>query len=153
MKKRLLLLGVCLLAGCGDADLPVQSSPHKTVDAKKLAEAKQQFSAFLDEAAQGAALLESHPDRDAIAKQIKALEELLNRASRVYPSHEKMAELAEQSRGLMKYFDACVGIANYQSKQKDVTAEVAKKRVDWTCDENARAIRQVVNRLRGLLGP
>jgi hypothetical protein len=144
---------VCLFAGCGEPGLPVPSTPQKVVDQKKLAEAKQQFSSFLDEAAQGAALLESHPEREAIAQEIKALEALLGRASHVYPTHEKMAELAEQGRGTLKFFDACLGIANVQSKRKDTPPEVAKKRVAWTCDENARAIRQQIDRMRNKLEP
>jgi hypothetical protein len=154
MRTLLAVSLACCFAGCGEAELPVPSSPpRKVVDAKKLAEAKQQFSAFLDEATGGAALLESHPEREAMERQIKVLEDLLQRASRVYPAHEKMAELAEEGRDMLKYFDACVGIAKMQSQRKDTAAEDAKKRVAWTCDENARAVRQLVDRMKYTLEP
>ena len=149
MRTLLTVSLACALAGCGEAGLPVQSSPpRKVVDAKKLAEAQRQFSMFLDEAARGAALLESHPDRAAIEQQIKVLEDLLGRASRVYPAHERMAELAEEGRDMLRYFDACVGIARVQSQRKDTTPEIAQKRVAWTCDENARAIRELIARMK-----
>jgi hypothetical protein len=154
MKAVSILLLICCVAGCGEPDVPVQSTAAgKAATEKKLKEAKRQFSAFLEAATQGATLLESHPDKEAIEKQIKTLEGLLDRASGVYPSDKKMAALADEGRNMMKYFDACVGTMNVQSTRKGVPPDTAKKGIAFACDSNAGAIRELIRQTKDKLGP
>jgi hypothetical protein len=146
-KRRNLLFAaalVCGLAGCGEVEVAAPSRP--TVDEGKLAEARQQFSAFLDEATRGATLLESHPGREAIEAEIPKLNAALDKASNVYPTHAKMSAAEEQGRVLLRFFDACRAIA--KRPLYGASPAVAKKRLDFTCAENARVIRQGIAQMR-----
>jgi hypothetical protein len=131
------------LAGCAPTEVPTEAPAAPTVDQAKLAEARRQFSVFLEEAGRGRALLESHPGRQAIQEEVDKLGGLLNSASAVYPDNPKMAAFADDGRqALMAYFDACLTIA--KRPLYGATPAVAKKRLDFTCDENARVIRKKI---------
>jgi membrane-bound lytic murein transglycosylase B len=145
MKALLALLLFCCLAGCeGPGPSLEEEAARKAAAEKKLAEAGKQFAAFIDEAAKGAELLESRPDREAIDAEVKKLQELLDRASSVYPSHDSMSTLADDGRRMMNFFHACLGMAIHQSKRKDIRPEDAKRFIDETCKGNAGAIRQLI---------
>jgi hypothetical protein len=141
------LLLACVLAGCSQTEVPTEAPSTPTVDQAKLAEARKQFSSLLEEAGRGAALLESHPSREAIAEEVHKLSTLLDSASAVYPTNAKMAAFADDSRqALLAYFDACLTIA--KRPLYGASPAVAKKRLDFTCDENARVIRLKIERMK-----
>jgi hypothetical protein len=135
------------LAGCSSTEVANDTPATPTVDPAKLAEARRQFSAFLEEAGRGAALLDSHPDRQKLQEEVDKLAGLLRGASAVYPENPKMAAFADDARQvLLRYFDDTLGIA--KRPLRDTPPAVAKKRLDWTCDENARVIRKKIERMK-----
>jgi hypothetical protein len=144
---------LCCLTGCeGPGPSDEWEAARKAAGQAKLAEARRQFSVFIEEASKGAALLESHPDREAIDAQIKNLQNLLDGASNVYPEHEKMATAADDGRRMMNFFHACLGMAVHQGKRKDISPEAARKYIDKTCEGNAGAIRQLIEIMKADLG-
>jgi len=153
MRKFLVLTLLCCLAGCEGPERAIEAEKaRRAASEAQLAEARQQFSAFIEEATKGAELLESHPDRDAIDAEVKNLQGLLDRASAVYPEHDQAATLADDGRRMMKFFNTCVGMAIHQSKQKDRTPEEARKYIDDTCQGNAGAIRQLIDIMKADMG-
>jgi hypothetical protein len=138
------------LAGCGPTEVANDAPSAPTVDQAKLAEAQRQFSAFLEEASRGAALLDSHPDRKALQAEVDKLAALLQTASAVYPENPKMSAVADDGRQvLMRYFDDTLKIAKRPAYGR--TPEEIKKALIFTCDENARVIRKKIEQVKGEL--
>jgi hypothetical protein len=129
-------------------DLPnVEQTPStQPVDQAKPTEVQKWFSAILEEAHRGAALLESHPGREAIQEEARVLTALLDSASAVCPANARMSAFAAESRtALLAYFDACLTIA--KRPLYGMSPALAKKRLDFACDENARLIRNEIERM------
>jgi len=155
---RLLLMVVLagLLVGCeAPGPAPVSPAEKKKAEQARLNEALKQFRAFVDEAAKGVDLLESHPGRDAIKAEIGKLQASLSRAAEVDPNHEKIVPLVEDGRMMMGYFEACLKTADFQAARidrKEIDQEKAQKAIDWACGENAPVVRQLIDRMKGRLG-
>jgi hypothetical protein len=150
--KAIILLTLLCLAGC-DAPQPAgpaaeSSAPAQAEDQASRGKARQQYRAFLAEADKAAALLATHPDHDALRDTSTRLHELVNTAGDNAASNDKMAELVEEGRMAIRFFDACLKVANYQARRKDVTPEKAKSYIDKTCDGNLPAFRQSIGMLK-----
>jgi hypothetical protein len=145
------LLVLCL-AGCDALKPPPATqettSPARVIDEAARAEARRQFGLFLAEAEKSVALLESHPGREALRDGSNRLHDLLNRATEADRSSDKMEELAEEGRTALRYFDACLKVANYQARRKDVSPESAKRFIDKTCDGNLPPFKQLIGMLK-----
>jgi hypothetical protein len=151
---RVLLIAACIgcLAGCEDSQQAVQAEKaRQAAVAAKLVAAKKQFSAFVEEAAKGVQLLHSHPDRDALDQEYQKLQKLLDRASSISPGQETAEDLADYGHRMMNFFDACLSVANYQSKQKDRSPEDARRFIDKTCEGNAGPIEQFIQMMKAKL--
>lgn len=133
------------LAGC-DALEPPRHAPEAApaTDETARAEARKQFGLFLAEADRGAAMLAAHPAHDALRDGSRRLHELLERAAEADRSAEKMEELIGNGRIALRYFDACLKVADYQARRKDVDPQKAKKFIDKTCDGNLPPFRELL---------
>jgi hypothetical protein len=110
--------------------------------------AQQRFATFLAEAEKGLELLGKHPNRDALRDEVNKLRELSRQASDAATTDGKMAELADEGRDLLRFFDACVKSADHQARRKDASPEKIQKAIDWACDQNARPLRPLIEQLR-----
>lgn len=140
---------LALLGGCDMGPSPEAVRKQEAdAEARKLAAGKKQYAAFLAEADKGLQLLEKHPNRDALRDQVNRLHEMLTAADDAAPGNDKMGDLIDEGRGLLRYFDACVKVANFQANRKDVSPEKAQSFLDKTCDANAGPIRELIAQLR-----
>ena len=142
-------LMLALLGGCDMGPSPeAVRKQEASAEAKKLAVARKVYADFLNEADKALQLLEKHPNRDALRDQVTGLQNMLSAADDAAPGNEKMGELIDEGRGLLRYFNACLKIANFQAKNKNVSPEKAQSFVDKTCDANAGPIRDLIPQLR-----
>jgi hypothetical protein len=143
------------LPGCDDMPPPPGTKPtaSKAVDETKLAEAKKQYAAFIEEATKGADVLESQPNKDAIEQAVKKVRAALDEASHVYPNHAKMDKLDKTGRRMMPFFEACRTNAAYQSANKNATPEDIQKHIAEACEGNASCIRQLIEMMKEQMGP
>jgi hypothetical protein len=150
MRLCTLALILVALAGCDMG--PPSAGPARRRDAdaeaKRLAEARKLYNAFLDEAEKGLQLLETHAKRDALRDEVKRLQEKLSAADDAAPGSDKMGDLVDEGRGLLRFFTACLKVAEFQADRKDISPEKAQSYVDRTCDANAGPIRQGIPQLR-----
>lgn len=147
---RLCLIAVLLavLCGCEMRGTGPTAQERRAPEAAKVAAAKKSFAAFLAEAEKGLELLERHPNHDALRDEVNKLHELLNAAGDIAPTDEKMGDLADEGRGLLRYFDACLKTANFQARQKNISPEKAQSYIDKACNANAVPIREMIEQLR-----
>ena len=147
---RFCLIGVLLaaLAGCDMRGAGPTEAERRAPEEAKVKVAKKRFAAFLTEAEKGLELLGKHPNHDALRGEVNKLHDLLNEAGDAAPSDEKMGDLSDEGRQLLRFFDACLKTANYQARQKDSSPEKAQKAIDWACNQNAGPIREMIEQLR-----
>ena len=144
-----LIVGLMLsLTGCARPAPPQRPKPRDEVDTARLAEARRQFTAFLDEVTQSMKLLESQPGRDELTAQSKTLHELVDRAADVYPTYEKMADLVSGSRMMVRYFDASLKVAVFHATQKEGNPKTARQFIDKTSQANLVFMRDLMEKLR-----
>lgn len=133
------------MVGC-ESSAPQPAKRGFQVDEAKYAKAKARFSAFCDELAKGAELLESHPSPDKIIDEVTKLRGLLNEAADVYPEYEKMDKLAAEGTATLKFFSASLTTVKHADPKKGLS-DKAKKAVD----DNASAVRKRVDDMRSKL--
>jgi hypothetical protein len=150
--KTVALLTLLGLAGC-DAPRPPQRAAQPTVPAQVdgtavRGDCRRLYGEFLAEADRAAALLQTHPNREALRAMSTRLHDLVNRAGEGAASNDSMNPLVEEGRLAIRFFDACLKVANYQARRTDVTPEKAQSYIDKTCDANLPVMRQALKRLR-----
>lgn len=141
----IVVLVLCLTA-CDSA--PRKKKARKTFDPVKLAAVEKCFNAFFEELAKGVELLQSHPKRDAIRDESTKLHDLLNQAGDAYPANQKITELVEEGRVIMRYFDGALKVANYHAAKKDSTPEKAQHYIDKTVESNLPTLHKATDMLK-----
>ena len=148
-------LTLLCLSGCDAPQTPrpvrEHAAPAQTEAQASRGAARRQYREFLAEAQKAADLMQTHPNQDALRDMSTRLHDLVNRAGDNAASNDKMNELVEEGRMAIRFFDACLKVANYQARRTDVAPEKAKSFVAKTCDANLPPFRQKLEMLKTML--